>query len=399
MMLTRTESPSWLYEVERGATTIWERWDAILPDGSINPGDMAQGEHDDFLQPLRLRRRHRLGLPHGGGHRALMRTGPATAGCTSHHDQQRALTTPKRQLMPRSVKWAFSGTTRGPGSRSRSNFPSAPRRARPAGDGYLNRVDRRDARSAHVVLEAGTHHIHITAPASRTRRGDWRASREWRPGTALSDESARRLVLTDFAAVPEVVAFSYADGPSGIRGAVGATAFPTTIALAATGDRRWPPSTGRAVAHELFAAGHNVLLGPGIDIARDPHAGRLGESLGEDPLLAGELAGHVLYAIHGEGALAVLKHYVGNNVERLRTGTGPFHRRTDAVDVRIPEAALHEVYLAPFRRAFATAPSGLWARTTGSAASTYVTTRPARDSAGAVGLRRLLRSRLPFRRA
>lgn len=169
--------------------------------------------------------------------------------------------------------------------------------------------------------------------------------------TALSDESARRLVLADFAAVPEVVAFSYADGPSGIRGAVNATAFPTTIALAASGDSELAAEFGRAVAHELFAAGHNVLLGPGVDIARDPHAGRLGESLGEDPLLAGELAGHILRAVHGEGALTVLKHYVGNNVERLRTGTGPFHRRSDAVDVRIPEGALHEVYLAPFRRA------------------------------------------------
>lgn len=44
MMLLRRDAPSWLYEVDRGATTIWERWDAILPDGSINAGDMAQGD-------------------------------------------------------------------------------------------------------------------------------------------------------------------------------------------------------------------------------------------------------------------------------------------------------------------------------------------------------------------
>lgn len=44
LMLTCTDAPSWLYQVERGATTIWERWDAILTDGSINPGDMEQGE-------------------------------------------------------------------------------------------------------------------------------------------------------------------------------------------------------------------------------------------------------------------------------------------------------------------------------------------------------------------
>jgi len=33
--------PSWLYQVEKGATTVWERWDAILPDGSIHPGTMT----------------------------------------------------------------------------------------------------------------------------------------------------------------------------------------------------------------------------------------------------------------------------------------------------------------------------------------------------------------------
>ncbi|MFK4791231.1 family 78 glycoside hydrolase catalytic domain [Microbacterium sp. ZW T5_56] len=42
-MLLRREAPSWLYQVDRGATTVWERWDAILPDGSINPGDMDAG--------------------------------------------------------------------------------------------------------------------------------------------------------------------------------------------------------------------------------------------------------------------------------------------------------------------------------------------------------------------
>ena len=40
-MLLRREMPSWLYQVEQGATTIWERWDAILPDGSIHSGAMS----------------------------------------------------------------------------------------------------------------------------------------------------------------------------------------------------------------------------------------------------------------------------------------------------------------------------------------------------------------------
>ncbi len=40
-MLLRNEFPSWLYQVEMGATTVWERWDAIRPDGSIHPGTMS----------------------------------------------------------------------------------------------------------------------------------------------------------------------------------------------------------------------------------------------------------------------------------------------------------------------------------------------------------------------
>ncbi len=43
-MLLRREAPSWLYQVDRGATTVWERWDALRPDGSIHPGDMETGE-------------------------------------------------------------------------------------------------------------------------------------------------------------------------------------------------------------------------------------------------------------------------------------------------------------------------------------------------------------------
>ncbi|WP_298196309.1 alpha-L-rhamnosidase [Novosphingobium sp.] len=40
-LLLNEEAPGWLYQVKHGATTMWERWDAILPDGSINSGDMA----------------------------------------------------------------------------------------------------------------------------------------------------------------------------------------------------------------------------------------------------------------------------------------------------------------------------------------------------------------------
>jgi alpha-L-rhamnosidase len=45
-MLLRSEAPSWLYQVDQGATTVWERWDAIRPDGSIHPGTMASPTGD-----------------------------------------------------------------------------------------------------------------------------------------------------------------------------------------------------------------------------------------------------------------------------------------------------------------------------------------------------------------
>ncbi|GGJ43019.1 glycoside hydrolase family 78 protein [Deinococcus roseus] len=45
LLLTQTECPSWLYPVTMGATTIWERWDSMLPDGSINPGEMTSFNH------------------------------------------------------------------------------------------------------------------------------------------------------------------------------------------------------------------------------------------------------------------------------------------------------------------------------------------------------------------
>jgi alpha-L-rhamnosidase len=44
-LLLERECPSWLYAVDHGATTIWERWDSLLPDGSVNPGHMTSFNH------------------------------------------------------------------------------------------------------------------------------------------------------------------------------------------------------------------------------------------------------------------------------------------------------------------------------------------------------------------
>ncbi|MFC0678744.1 family 78 glycoside hydrolase catalytic domain [Lysobacter korlensis] len=47
-LLQQTENPSWLYAVTMGATTIWERWDSMLEDGTINPGEMTSFNHYAF---------------------------------------------------------------------------------------------------------------------------------------------------------------------------------------------------------------------------------------------------------------------------------------------------------------------------------------------------------------
>src|SRR5690606_19404454 len=108
---------------------------------------------------------------------------------------------------------------------------------------------------------------------------------------------------------------------------------------------------GAAVAGEVRAAGANTLLGPAMDIMRVPWGGRSSESFGEDPLLNGELGGTVVAAVQRAGVLCIAKHFVANNLERGRTGTGSFLRRGDAVDIELGDDALHALYLAPFRRA------------------------------------------------
>ncbi|PTT70646.1 alpha-L-rhamnosidase, partial [Arthrobacter sp. HMWF013] len=67
-LLLQTECPSWLYPVTMGATTIWERWDSMLPDGSINEGEMTSFNH------------YALGAVADWMHRSLAGLAPAEPG-------------------------------------------------------------------------------------------------------------------------------------------------------------------------------------------------------------------------------------------------------------------------------------------------------------------------------
>ncbi|MBF4459876.1 alpha-L-rhamnosidase [Pseudoclavibacter sp. VKM Ac-2867] len=71
-LLLQTQSPSWLYAVTMGATTIWERWDSMLPDGTINPGDMTSFNHYAFGAVADFLHRRVAGLaPAAPGYRRL----------------------------------------------------------------------------------------------------------------------------------------------------------------------------------------------------------------------------------------------------------------------------------------------------------------------------------------
>ncbi len=82
-LLLQEECPSWLYPVSMGATTVWERWDSMLPDGSINPGDMTSFNHYALGAVADWLHRTVAGLaPAAPGYRELLvapRPGPGSA--------------------------------------------------------------------------------------------------------------------------------------------------------------------------------------------------------------------------------------------------------------------------------------------------------------------------------
>ncbi len=144
--------------------------------------------------------------------------------------------------------------------------------------------------------------------------------------------------------IPEFVP---ADGPAGVRIMVGdgkqgrSTNLPAPILLAATWDTDLARQYGDIIGQEMVAAGHNVLFGPAVDIARVPVGGRTFESFGEDPLLQSRIVVAEVQAIQAHGVQCCIKHYILNNQEYQRT----------SIDVHIDENALQQIYLPPFAAA------------------------------------------------
>ncbi len=127
--------------------------------------------------------------------------------------------------------------------------------------------------------------------------------------------------------------------PMMIRGAADqSTALPSSLALAATFDPSIAFATGEMIGQEARAKGLNVLLAGGVNLARDPRNGRNFEYVGEDPLLAGEMAGESVRGVQSAGVMSTVKHYVLNDQEHDRL----------FVDALIGQAAARESDLLAF---------------------------------------------------
>lgn len=142
---------------------------------------------------------------------------------------------------------------------------------------------------------------------------------------------------------------SMADGPHGVRKQTGspehgvsysepATAFPTAAGLASSWNVDNARRMGEAIAAEARHHGVHILLGPGVNIKRNPRCGRNFEYFSEDPLLAGALGVAFVQGVQSRGVGVSVKHFAANNQENFR------YMGESVVD----ERALREIYLKPF---------------------------------------------------
>lgn len=127
--------------------------------------------------------------------------------------------------------------------------------------------------------------------------------------------------------------------PRKVREGDGATGLPSGLALASTWDPELAFAAGAMVGSEARDKGFNVLLGGGANLTREPRCGRNFEYLGEDPLLAGVLAGEAIRGAQSNDIVCTLKHFALNDQETCR----------HVVDARIEEGALRESDLLAFQ--------------------------------------------------
>lgn len=131
-----------------------------------------------------------------------------------------------------------------------------------------------------------------------------------------------------------------ADGPSGIRMDTGKEAhlLPSGTNLACSWNLPLVRELYAFEGQELFENGIDALLGPGMNIQRNPLGGRNFEYFSEDPLLSGLMACAELSGLRSRDSHGVIKHFAANNQETAR-------REGNSV---VSERALREIYLRPF---------------------------------------------------
>lgn len=141
----------------------------------------------------------------------------------------------------------------------------------------------------------------------------------------------------------------FTDGPAGVHidstregtnRTFYATGFPVASCLACTWNTALVEEVGKAIGNETKEYGCDVLLGPGMNIHRNPLCGRNFEYYSEDPYVTGEMGTYMVRGIQSQGVGVSAKHYAVNSQESERT----------RVDEQVSERALREIYLRGFER-------------------------------------------------
>ncbi|KII87356.1 glycoside hydrolase family 3 protein [Plicaturopsis crispa FD-325 SS-3] len=137
--------------------------------------------------------------------------------------------------------------------------------------------------------------------------------------------------------------FCLQDSPVGVRDADFTSVFPAGVNIAATWDAGLMWARGAAMGAEYRGKGVNVALGPMMNLARNAAGGRNWEGGGADPFLSGVHAAQNIEGIQSQGVIACAKHYVLNEQEHYRGGSG-----AEAYSSNQDDRSFHETQLWPF---------------------------------------------------
>lgn len=147
-----------------------------------------------------------------------------------------------------------------------------------------------------------------------------------------------------------IPSFVMSDGPHGVRRQLGegdhlglgaskpATCFPTAGTVANSWDPALAEEMGEALGQEAHDLDVNVLLGPGMNIKRNPLCGRNFEYYSEDPIVAGRMAAGLIRGIQSNGVSACPKHFAVNSQELRRQASNSV----------VDERTMREIYLTAF---------------------------------------------------